>query len=292
MWHTIEQAISEATGETFSITSKTPVSGGDSHLAFVISSNEQKYFVKINEKSRLSELDIEQDNLQHLANVKQIKTCNPVALGSTIDKAFLVLDYIDFVQPQEVDWFIFGQSLANLHLNTKHGQFGWHQENYIGSSIQPNHWHSNWRTFFSEHRVGWQLQLLAEKSITLGNIDYIVDISHDLLNHHQVEPCMVHGDLWQGNIGFTQGEPIIFDPACYYGDREVDLAMTELFGHLPTNFYQGYQEVYPLQAGFEDRKTLYNFYHILNHANMFQGIYIDQAKALLNRLMVKYESLK
>jgi fructosamine-3-kinase len=95
----------------------------------------------------------------------------------------------------------------------------------------------------------------------------------------------VHGDLWLGNLGFIGSSAVIFDPACYYGDREVDIAMTELFGYLPQDFYQGYQDTYPLQLGFEQRKIIYNFYHILNHANLFAGHYTDQARAVLSRIM-------
>ena len=172
-----------------------------------------------------------------------------------------------------------------MHYETRHGQFGWQHDNYIGSTIQPNQWSSNWTTFFADQRIAWQLQLLSERSIILGNIEHIAQVCHDALLHHQVTPCLVHGDLWQGNTGFSGEQAMIFDPACYYGDREVDIAMTELFGHFPDDFYHGYQAEYPLDDGYGQRKLVYNFYHILNHANIFGGIYIDQAKAALSRIM-------
>lgn len=100
--------------------------------------------------------------------------------------------------------------------------------------------------------------------------------THDLINH-KATPSLVHGDLWQGNIGFSSNGPIIFDPACYYGDREVDIAMTELFGNLPKEFYDGYEKVAPLDNGYKIRKHVYNFYHLLNHTNLFGGLYQAQA---------------
>ena len=196
-----------------------------------------------------------------------------------------MLDYIDFSKAKPILWYQLGQQLAQMHYETRHGQFGWQHDNYIGSTIQPNQWSSNWTTFFADQRIAWQLQLLSERSIRLGNIEHIAQVCHDALLHHQVTPCLVHGDLWQGNTGFSGEQAMIFDPACYYGDREVDIAMTELFGHFPDDFYHGYQAEYPLDDGYGQRKLVYNFYHILNHANIFGGIYIDQAKAALSRIM-------
>ena len=92
--------------------------------------------------------------------------------------------------------------------------------------------------FFANQRIAWQLQLLSERSIKVGDIDHISQVCHDVLLHHQVKPCLVHGDLWQGNTGFTHEKAMIFDPACYYGDREVDIAMTELFSEFPDDFYR------------------------------------------------------
>lgn len=107
---------------------------------------------------------------------------------------------------------------------------------------------------------------------------------HDALQHHPT-PSLLHGDLWHGNVGFCEQNPVIYDPACYYGDHEADLAMTELFGSFPEEFYQGYQSVLPISPQYKQRKLVYNFYHILNHANLFGGVYIEQSKALLKRII-------
>ena len=284
MWQSIGQAIALETGQSFSIKDKKPISGGDINLAFKINDEQHSYFIKLNDKSRLSQFESEAYSLEQLKATQTILTPEYIALGTTLDKSYLVLSHIDFCTDNAHFWHQLGVQIAHLHKNSTHGQFGWQDDNYLGNTRQPNDWQSNWRSFFAEQRIGWQLQLLSERSIYIGDIDHIISMCHNGLAHQNFTPCLVHGDLWQGNIGFCPQGPIIFDPACYYGDREVDIAMTELFGQFPSEFYRGYQSIYPLNDGYERRKHIYNFYHILNHANLFGGIYIDQAKALLGRL--------
>jgi len=297
MWHQIEQAISAETGEPYKITEKEPLSAGLSsgnpidvndqplNLSFKVSDGNRHYFVKLNSKENLINFQAEAYSLNQLKMLTHIACPDVTAIGISLDKSFLVLDYVAFRKAKPVLWYQLGQQLAQMHQETSHGQFGWQHDNFIGNTIQPNHWSSNWTTFFSEQRIAWQLQLLSEKSILLGNISHIAQVCHDALLHHYVTPCLVHGDLWQGNTGFTLEQGMIFDPACYFGDREVDIAMTELFGQFPDDFYHGYQAEYPLNEGYEQRKLVYNFYHILNHANIFGGIYIEQAKATLSRII-------
>ncbi|GLX80492.1 hypothetical protein tinsulaeT_38320 [Thalassotalea insulae] len=285
MWKTISQAIEQATNQPFTIKHKQQATGGDINLCYWLSDYRQNYFVKLNDKQHFEHFDSEAYALSQIKQCQQIVCPDVITLGTTLDKAFLVLSYIPFESPKSNDWYHLGQQLAHMHKTATHGQFGWQHDNYIGDTLQPNQWHSNWRTFFAEQRIAWQLQLLYEKSIRLGDIDHITQVCHDALLHHQTTPSLVHGDLWQGNMGFYHHQPVIFDPACYYGDREVDLAMTELFGQLPDDFYQGYQATFPLTNNYENRKLVYNFYHILNHANLFGGIYIEQSKAQLSRIL-------
>lgn len=285
MWRAIEQNISQIIGEQFNIKHKQLVTGGDINLCYWLSNYQHNYFVKLNDKSRLHQFESEAYSLAQIKQLKVMACPEVITLGTTLDKSYLVLEYLPFKTASALQWYNFGEQLAKMHKSSIHGQFGWQHDNYIGTTLQPNGWQSNWRTFFSEQRIGWQLQLLAEKSITLGNIEHIIDVCHDTLMHHQVTPCLVHGDLWQGNLGFNEQGIFIFDPASYYGDREVDIAMTELFGQLPDEFYQGYQAVYPLDNDYDKRKLVYNFYHILNHANIFGGVYIEQCKANLTRIL-------
>ncbi len=285
MWHYIAQAIATETQQSFIIKDKKSIANGTVGRYYRISAGDRQYFVKIHNKDHLAHFRAEALSLKQIQSTKQITCPKVIALGSYIDKSFLVLTYIPFSHPEPKTWYKLGQQLALMHKKSQHKRCGWQQNNFIGDSQQPNKWHSQWQQFFSEQRIVWQLRLLSKKSVLLGDIQHISKVCQQLLQHHKVTPCLVHGDLWRGNIGFYQNNPVIFDPACYYGDREVDLAMTELFGFFPSDFYQGYHDTYPLDKGYEVRKTMYNLYHILNHANLFGGIYIKQAKAMLTRLL-------
>lgn len=285
MWQSIQDSISVELNEQFTILDKIPMTGGDIHTSFKISTGTKNYFIKINDKTKLPLFQTESYALALLANESEFIVPEVICLGATQEKAFLLLEYIEFVSASDDDWYTLGEQLAVMHQDSQHGKFGWQEDNYIGLTPQPNNWSSNWRTFFAEQRIGWQLQLLSEKSVVIGNIDHITQICHDILTHHYVKPSLIHGDLWQGNIGFCDQGPVLYDPACYYGDRETDIAMTELFGQFPSVFYQGYQETFPLPEHYEQRKLVYNFYHVLNHANLFGDVYITQAKAMVNRLL-------
>ena len=285
MWHTIEALISEHTNTDFRIREKESVSGGDINLAFRIADEATSYFVKIYSKQSFDNFQQEFYSLDQLNRFSLINSPKPLLLGKSIDKSFLVIEHLNLKLPNDEDWYQLGVELAQTHQDVVHGEYGWQEDNVIGHTLQRNTWSKNWSMFFAEQRIGWQLQLLAEKGIYFGDIDHICQTCHDMLVSHHPRPSLLHGDLWQGNVGFTNEGPVIFDPACYYGDREADIAMTELFGQFPNSFYQGYQATFPLQKHYEQRKNLYNFYHVLNHANLFGGIYINQAKANLKYVL-------
>jgi fructosamine-3-kinase len=169
--------------------------------------------------------------------------------------------------------------------------FGFHRDNYIGATVQPNQLAEDWGSFFRNQRIAFQLNLAQQN----GAPGRLLDSGRQLLgrlpacfdNYHPV-PSLLHGDLWGGNWGATPaGEPVIFDPAVYYGDRETDLAMTELFGGFDERFYQSYRQSWPLDPGYETRKVLYNLYHILNHYNLFGGGYAAQAEGMIDRLLAE-----
>jgi protein-ribulosamine 3-kinase len=173
------------------------------------------------------------------------------------------------------DYAALGRMLAALHRQTG-PRFGWERDNYIGLSPQKNAWCDDWAQFWRERRLRPQLHR-AGLRVHLEKID-------GLLHDHHPAASLLHGDLWSGNAGFTKQGPVVFDPAVHYGDREADLAMTELFGGFPPEFYQGYTDAWPLEAGYEKRKHLYNLYHLLNHLNLFGGGYLAQVKATLRLL--------
>jgi len=168
-------------------------------------------------------------------------------------------------------------------------RFGFAQDNFIGTTPQPNSWKDNWVDFWREQRLGFQLRL-AEQNGHGSQLQRLGEKLMDALPAFFVgytpQPSLLHGDLWSGNHAFlADGTPTIFDPAAYYGDRECDLAMTELFGGYHANFYAAYRAAYPLDAGYATRRDLYNLYHILNHANLFGGGYARQAEQMMQRLL-------
>ncbi|MEW6690396.1 MAG: fructosamine kinase family protein [Pseudomonadota bacterium] len=175
------------------------------------------------------------------------------------------------------DWPALARMIAKLHRNTGE-RFGWASDNWIGLAPQKNAWSNDWPSFFWEFRLLPQLSKanLLEEAKNLN-------VSRFFENYRPV-PSLLHGDLWNGNIGFTPGGPVVFDPAVYYGDREADLAMTELFGGFPGEFYASYNELFPLDAGYRNRKHLYNLYHLLNHLNLFGSGYRARVHATLDRL--------
>ncbi len=175
--------------------------------------------------------------------------------------------------------------------NRAPSQFGFSQDNFIGTTPQPNAWANDWITFWREQRLGFQLQLAEQngyggKLQTLG--EKLLGALPLFFTGYTPQPSLLHGDLWGGNHAFlADGTPVVFDPAPYYGDRECDIAMTELFGGYPTDFYAAYRAAYPLDVGYATRRDLYNLYHILNHANLFGGGYAKQAEQMMQSLLAE-----
>ncbi|MFM6121912.1 MAG: fructosamine kinase family protein, partial [Sphaerospermopsis kisseleviana] len=224
--------------------------------------------------------------LQQMYETKTIRVPKPVCWGNTNNSSYIVLEWLEMNGGNNKSWQQMGRNLAEMHKTISKKGFGWDLNNTIGSTPQINTWKSDWREFYTEHRLGYQFQLAKRKGGRFPLAEKLLAAIPELLANHHVEPALVHGDLWGGNAGFTvDGEPVIFDPATYFGDREVDIAMTELFGGFPPAFYQGYQEILPLDQGYEQRKTLYNLYHILNHFNLFGGGYASQANGMIERIL-------
>ncbi|MBL1377331.1 fructosamine kinase family protein [Zobellella iuensis] len=285
MWPVIANQISEATGSDFTILDKKPLSGGDINQAFRISDGHKSYFVKLNDRARVDMFRCEWNSLDHLLRTQTLVIPKPICCGTTVGSSFLVLEYLPLGESDEQDWHMLGRQLAHLHRSHSQPMYGWDEDNFLGTSVQPNAWHKKWSTFFAEQRVGWQLKLLEEKGIRFGDIEEIVGaIKLRLANHHP-SASLLHGDLWRGNLAFTEHMGVLFDPASYFGDRETDIAMTELFGQFPLVFYQGYHAVWPLDEGYTERRELYNLYHLLNHVNHFGEPYFAQTKTSLYRVI-------
>lgn len=284
MWQAISHQLSDILGKPFKITEKEPVEGGDVNDCYCISDGNDRFFVKLNDREQLATFEAEAENLRILREAGCIQVPEVQHLGTSRDHAFLILNFLPTKVLDDSNAYTLGQDLARLHAWGEQAEYGFDFDNFIGLTPQPNKWRRRWCRFFAEQRIAWQLQLCLEKGIDFGNIDTITSRVIDLLMNHQPKPSLLHGDLWHGNTAVTVTGPIIFDPASYWGDRECDLAMTELFGGFPPRFYEGYHAIWPLDEGYQERKALYNLYHILNHCNLFGGSYIAKAEHLIEKL--------
>jgi protein-ribulosamine 3-kinase len=287
-WQSIVQHIESATWQPFNLLKAEPLAGGDINAAYRLQAENLSYFVKLNRPERLAMFEAEALGLHSLAQTQTIRVPEPIVCGKTPDYAFLVLEYIALNNLNPRTEQLLGQQLAQLH-RQKQAYFGWHCDNTIGSTAQVNGQYHTWIKFWQEQRLGHQLTLAAAKGYrgrlqTLG--EKLCANLEPLFSGYQPQPALVHGDLWCGNVAADgQGNPVIYDPACYFGDRETDVAMTELFGGFSATFYQAYQAVYPLSPGYAGRKTLYNLYHILNHLNLFGQSYLHQAENMISTLL-------
>lgn len=285
MWTIIANQISEATKTDFRILNKKPLAGGEINRAFRIDDGYTAYFVKLNDAVPPELFRCEWNSLDHLDATNTIRVPKAICSGATLNGRFLVLAYLSFNDGTEQAWYTLGQQLAKLHQSQHQPMYGWDEDNFLGQSIQANSWHKKWSTFFAEQRIGWQLTILEDQGIHFGDIDHIVSGIKRRLIHHQPSAVLLHGDLWRGNVAFCDHQPVVFDPASYFGDRETDIAMTELFGQFPHMFYQGYNAVWPLDVDYRDRRDIYNLYHLLNHVNHFGEPYREQASSCISRII-------
>lgn len=211
----------------------------------------------------------------------------PIAVQSGPRPTFLLLEYIENSSEDKTFAERFAQSLAELHRMSQE-KYGLNHDNFIGSTPQENQMEKDAIVFFRDHRIDFQRKLARQKGLlpssTDKKIDAICENLGSFLNVTGECPALMHGDLWSGNyFPDSKGRPCIFDPAVYYGLREADLAMTELFGRLPQKFYDVYQEVFPMNPGYEERKDLFNLYHLLNHLNIFGSSYLPSVQQIVKR---------
>ncbi|HEY9909839.1 MAG TPA: fructosamine kinase family protein [Thermosynechococcaceae cyanobacterium] len=283
-WNSIAAHIGQATGQPFQIVHPRSVSGGCINQGYKVTHGTRSYFVKLNQATQIAMFEAEATGLEEIRATQTIRVPAPVCHSTIDNTAYLVLEWLELGRGSA--WAALGEQLAALHRVTSPNGFGWQRDNTIGSTPQPNPWTSDWIRFWSEHRIGFQLRLGQRKGGHFPKGDRLLAAIPDLLGNHRPVPALVHGDLWSGNASTTSaGEPVIFDPATYYGDREVDLAMTELFGGFPAEFYRSYNQAFPLDSGYPQRKPLYNLYHILNHFNLFGGSYEAQANRTIEQLL-------
>jgi protein-ribulosamine 3-kinase len=245
-------------------------------------SNGERVFLKYNPSPPKNYFAAEADGLRLIEKSKYGPSV-PRFLGIAPEPnpKFLILEYIESSAPKNGFARRFGQSLAAMHTETQE-QYGLNYDNFIGKTTQKNNLESDGLVFFREHRIRFQ-QEFARKTRGLPisidkRLDLFCEKLETLLDLKDEKPALLHGDLWSGNYFASHDQvPYIFDPAVYFGLREADLAMTEMFGRLPEEFYSAYHEVFPTQPGYTKRKDIYNLYHLLNHYNLFGGSYLEQA---------------
>ncbi len=274
----------------FSLQSSQEAHGGSINRAYVVETNDQqRFFIKLNKASRLEMFAAEAEGLAEISKSNTLRVPEPLFRGTEGNYAFLILEYLEIggsasAHAEEQ----MGRQLAQMH-QTFAAQHGWYRDNTIGSTPQYNTQHANWTEFWREQRLVPQLRWAKENGASHNLLDggerLLADLDR-ILQGHSPKPALLHGDLWGGNwAAISTGEPVIFDPATYYGDPEADLAMTYLFGGFARRFYDAYHEILPPQPGIEQRKTLYNLYHVLNHFNMFGGSYAMQAEHMIQQLV-------
>jgi fructosamine-3-kinase len=289
-WSDITAQISNSTGLPFAMEKAASIGGGCINEAHRIEGNGRRFFVKLNHADSLAMFEAEAMGLQEIYRSHTLRVPVPVCWGKNKSKAWLVLEYLEMSNVSSSGTAALGARLAAMH-RISSGKFGWMRDNTIGATPQINSYSLSWIQFWREQRLGYQLQLARVNGYTgklqtqgeqlLAQLDFFFPEAKPVAS-------LLHGDLWSGNYSFDHaGQPVLFDPAVYYGDRETDIAMTELFGGFPATFYAAYREAYPLDPGYSTRKTLYNLYHILNHLNLFGGGYLRQAEQMTGRLLAE-----
>lgn len=265
----------------------SPVGGGDISAAWHLAAEGRDVFLKTGPISSLDMFTAEAEGLAELDKPKAVRVPSVFAAGQVEDTAFLALEWLVFERSNQDAERHLGERLALLHRTTSN-RFGWHRDNTIGLTPQHNPWSTDWIEFFQEHRLGYQLRLAADKGFG-GDLQKQGRLLQKRLpsyfSDYEPVPSLLHGDLWGGNWACSGGEPVIFDPAVYYGDRETDLAMTKLFGGFGDAFYEAYEAAWPTEPGSRERLKLYQLYHVLNHLNLFGSGYLGRALALISALL-------
>lgn len=285
-WTAVSQAISAATGTAIAAGRAWPVGGGSINSAFRYDCGEASFFVKLNRSDRCEMFAAEAAGLRLLARADGPRVPAVVTEGEASGRTFLVLEYIPLRSGRAQDYVRLGGAMAALH-RTVASEHGWDRDNTIGTTPQHNRRSGDWVEFWREQRLAWQLELAAANGFPhlQREAEPLLQGLTGFFEGYEPQPSLLHGDLWAGNVAFdAEGRPVVFDPACYFGDRETDIAMSELFGGFTPSFYAAYADAWPLHPGYPRRRELYQLYHVLNHLNLFGGGYLGRSEQLLRRL--------
>jgi protein-ribulosamine 3-kinase len=290
----LSDAIAQAIGEPIEVTASAPVGGGCIHSALAITAEtaqgKRRFFAKANEAGEAPLFAAEAEGLEALRNARCLRVPGVLARGKDDEASWLVLEWLDLAPLDERSAARLGSALAAQHRIAQE-RFGWGRDNFIGATPQVNGWSDDWVAFWRAKRLHAQLRLAAHNRLPSRMIDRgerLVADCEVFFRNYRPAKSLLHGDLWGGNAAaLADGTPVVFDPAVYVGDREADVAMTELFGGFPRGFAAAYRAAWALDDGYTVRRGLYNIYHVLNHANLFAGGYVAQAQQAIERLLAE-----
>ena len=285
-WQALEAALVEA-GIRDLAGPPRPVGGGDIASAWRLDAGARPVFLKTMRPGEADVLTAEAEGLAEIEATGTVRTPRVLAAGATDDCAWLALEWLDMRGLSGPAGAELGRRLAAMHRHTRR-EHGWHRDNWIGRTPQRNTLTADWSAFFAEERLGYQLELAAARGFG-GRLERrgreLIAALPEILAGHEPDASLLHGDIWGGNAASVDGEPVIFDPAVHYGDRECDLAMTRVFGGFDRAFYAAYDEAWPLDEGYRRREPLYQLYHVLNHLNLFGAGYLGRAEQLIDTLL-------
>jgi fructosamine-3-kinase len=284
---TLRQALETALGRSLEPVPAARL-GGSFGECLRWAASEGDLFVKLGPAERVEAFKAEAAGLEVLAAAGAVRVPAPLGAGTAGSTGWLALRWIDFGAPSRRSESVLGEQLASLH-RVGAPRFGWHRDNTIGATPQYHGWDDDWVRFFVGRRLAIQLDLAETNGAPARLLDRgraLCEMAGALFSSYRPIPSLLHGDLWGGNWAPDEsGEPVIFDPAVYFGDREADIAMTRLFGGFGSAFDAAYQSAWPLDQAAGTRRTLYNLYHVLNHFNLFGGGYAAQAESMIGRLL-------
>jgi protein-ribulosamine 3-kinase len=283
----LEQILETVFDEPAKLIHISPVSGGSINRSFKITTkNRQRYFCKINAWSAFPELfEKEKSGLFLLQESGLIRIPSVISSGRKEDLQWLILEWIDQKPADGPCFEVFGAQLAALHKITA-DKFGLSGDNYMGSIPQSNKQHDDWPAFYIEERLRPQLKMATQNKFlhpeNIRRFESVFNKIPEIFNEEK--PCLVHGDLWAGNfLCSTDDQPVLIDPACYYGHRSMDLAMTTLFGGFGKKFYEVYNHHYPFPANYKEQWQLANLYPLLIHLNLFGSSYLGSLLEIVSR---------
>lgn len=291
-----EGLITRHTGQPFKVDAITPIAGGSPWQTLCIANartgTSSRIFAKVGEPEHMRIFAAEQDGLTRLRGASTSLRIPVVVARETIDEqAVLLLEWIDLSPLTPNSAAALGEGFVALHRTTGE-KFGLEADNFIGATPQANTPDADWVTFWQLQRLMPQLRLAARHRYPTKLIDRGERLAADcaaFFSSYRPVASLLHGDTWSGNVAADEdGRPVVFDPAVYYGDREADIAMTELFGRYPAEFYTAYNNLWRLDDGYAVRKNFYNLYHVLNHANLFSGDYVLQSEKMIERLLAEF----